>query len=210
MAVRMLEYSVAIRRRFKRFPEQIVLYVGNARLRMKPLLEGPGLRYLCRFVDIRELDAQPLLTSPALEDHLEDHVIGVLAALGDEREAVHQILARIVSPPSERAAAPGELMVLAGLRNLGTVIEQEIEQMPILDDIMDHEVLGRERKRGIEMGRAEGKVEGERKVILRLVGKRFAPLPDWAKQRIESLSGAELESVEPRLLDAPTLEDLFA
>ena len=30
MALRMLEYSVAIYRKFHRFPEQVVLYVGNA------------------------------------------------------------------------------------------------------------------------------------------------------------------------------------
>jgi hypothetical protein len=44
--------------------------------------------------------------------------------------------------------------------------------MPILDDIMDHEVLGRERKRGIAPGRAEGLAEGERTVVLRLLDAR--------------------------------------
>lgn len=77
--------------------------------------------------------------------------------------------------------------------------------MPILDDIMDHEVLGRERKRGIALGREEG----ERGLIMRQLPRRFGPVPDWAKQRLESLSPAELEPIALRLLDAQTLEELL-
>jgi predicted transposase/invertase (TIGR01784 family) len=35
MPLRMLEYALAIHRKFHRFPEQIVLYVGNAPLRTR-------------------------------------------------------------------------------------------------------------------------------------------------------------------------------
>jgi hypothetical protein len=60
--------------------------------------------------------------------------------------------------------------------------------MPILDDTMDHPFIGRERK----------------------IGKRFGPVPAWAAERIESLASPELEKLATRVLDAPTLEDLFA
>lgn len=207
MALRMLEYSVAIRRKFKRFPRQIVLFFGNGSLRMKRQLKGSGLKYRCSVIDVRELDAEPLLASA----FLGDNVIGLLARLRDEREAVQRILGQIgASPLAERATAPGELFILAGLRKLGPVIEREIKQMPILDDIMDNEVLGRERKRGIEIGKLEGRVEGAREVVIRQIGKRFGKLPDWAKQRIDRLSGSELESLELRVLDASRIEDLFA
>jgi flagellar biosynthesis/type III secretory pathway protein FliH len=90
--------------------------------------------------------------------------------------------------------------------------------MPILDDIMDHEVLGRERRRGIEQGLAQGieqglergREEGERKVVLRLIEQRFGPVPDWAQQRLKTLSSGDLETLELRLLDAPSLEALLA
>jgi flagellar biosynthesis/type III secretory pathway protein FliH len=86
--------------------------------------------------------------------------------------------------------------------------------MPILDDIMDHEVLGRERRRGIEQGLAQGieqgREEGERKVVLRQIEKRFGPVPDWAQQRLKTLSAGDLETLELRLLDAPSLEALLA
>ena len=214
MAVRMLEYAVAIRRKFRRFPRQVVLYVGNAPLRMKRRLKEPDLDYRCRFVDIREFDSEALLASGSLEDNL----IAVLARFGNERELLRRVLSRIARcDAGQRGAALGELMVLAGLRRLGTAVEREISQMPILDDIMDHEVLGRERRRGMEIGRAEGRVEGrvegraegERKVIVRMIRKRFGSVPKWAMKRVETLSDPERERVELRLLDAASLEELL-
>jgi hypothetical protein len=43
-------------------------------------------------------------------------------------------------------------MILSGLRKLGSAIRTEVQQMPILDDIMDHDVLGP----AIRQGRQEG------------------------------------------------------
>jgi len=214
MALRMLEYSLAIHRKFHSFPEQVVLYVGNAPMRMKNRLAAPRLSFEYRLVDIRQLDSEPLLASGSLEDN----VIAVLMRLGNEAATVKKILAKIAaSKRAERATALAELMILAGLRKLGTTIIREMEQMPILDDIMDHDVLGPERRRGIALGRAEGLAEGlakglaegERRAVLRLIGKRFGSVPEWATQRVDALSASDLEQVELRILDAPSLEDLL-
>jgi hypothetical protein len=198
MALRMLEYGVSIHRSFGRFPAQLVLYVDKAPLRMDGRIEEAGRSFECRIADIRELDSEPLLESGSLEDN----VVGVLAKLSDEIAAVRRILGRIAaSDPARRATALKELMILAGLRNLGTLIEREMERMPILDDIMDHEVIGRDRKRFM--------AEGERIVILSLVAERFGPVPAWARERIEILVAPELEQLALRLLKVQTLEELF-
>ena len=194
MARRMLEYSLAIHRKFHRLPEQIVVYVGNPPLRMKGRVSGPRLSFECRIMDIREIDSEPLLAS----DSLEDNVFGILARVGNQREAVRRVLRRIAAAwPSERSTALADLMVLAGLRKLGSVLKQETEQMPILDDIMDHEIIGPARR------------EGARAVILRQIDKRFGPLPDWAKARLDAMTPAEYEKIELRLLDAPTIAELL-
>lgn len=44
--------------------------------------------------------------------------------------------------------------------------------MPILNDIMDHKVIGRERKRGIRMGIEQG-LERERQFVVKMISKRF-------------------------------------
>ncbi len=77
--------------------------------------------------------------------------------------------------------------------------------MPILNDIMDHKVLGREFKRGLQ----EGRQEGEIRIVRRQIEKRFGPIPDWAEDRLQKLSEAEIESVGDRILDAPSVEDLL-
>jgi predicted transposase YdaD len=214
MALRMAEYAWAIYRRFGRFPEQIVLYVGNAPMRMRNSLEGGTVSVRFRLVDIRELSAEPLLAS----DRLEDNVIAVLMREGADRAAVRRILQRIAaSEPARRETALAELVILAGLRNLADIITQEVKQMPILDDIMDHPLIGPRirqgietgRKEGREEGREEGRVEGERQILLRQVEKRFGAIPDWARQKIHAMSLPDLEDAALRLLDAPCLEEML-
>ena len=135
MALRMLEYAVAIHRQFGRLPEQMVLYVGQAKMRMNGEVKGAQLEFHCRMMDIRELDSERLIASGAIEDN----VVAVLTRLGNERVAVKQILRRIAScGPERRAEAFAELGLLAGLRDLWPLIEREAKQMPILNDIMDH------------------------------------------------------------------------
>ena len=134
MALRMLEYAAAIHRQFGRFPEQVVLYVGKAPLRMKSGIVAPHLKFDCRMVDIRSLDGERLIASR----RVEDNVLAVLASLRDERDAVKRILRSIGRSGPRRRVAFEELMFLAGLRNLEPVIEREARQMPILNDIMDH------------------------------------------------------------------------
>ena len=210
MALRMLEYAAAIHRQFRRFPQQVVLYVGEAPLRMKGHIAGPQLAFSCKMVDIRSLDGDALIASA----HVEDNVIAVLARLHNRREAVKRILSGIAEcEPRRRAEALAELMLLAGLRSLGPAIEREAKQMPILNDIMDHPVLGRERKRGIklglEQGLEQGREQGERQLVLRMIGKRFGPLPAAARKRIEELPAPKLEHIALRLIDARSLDELL-
>ncbi len=77
--------------------------------------------------------------------------------------------------------------------------------MPILNDIMDHKVLGREFKRGLQ----EGRHEGERKILRRQLEKRFGVIPEWVDQRLSGLSEPEIEELGVRLLDAHSLEELL-
>jgi hypothetical protein len=206
MPLRMLEYATSIYRQFGRFPEQVVLYVGAAQLRMNGELAGSGVQFRCRMVDIRELDGDRLIAG----GRLEDNVIAVLMRLGDESDAVRRILKRIARcGPRRRTEALRELMLLAGLRDLGSTIEREAKQMPILNDIMDHPVLGRERKRGIEIGLERGRQEGERLLVMRQISQRFGPVAPALRKRIEALPPARLEKVALRLLDARSLDELL-
>lgn len=103
------------------------------------------------------------------------------------------------------AMALDQLLILAGLRRLEETVEEETRRMPLMDSILDNKVLGREYKRGME----EGKAEGERTILRGQIEKRFGPIPAWADEQLRARSAVELEAIGIRVLDAPSLEDLL-
>jgi predicted transposase YdaD len=204
--LRMAEYSLRVYRRFQRFPRQIVLYVGDAEMRMPAELAGP--QHICRYLllDVRTLDAETLLNSPLLADN----VIAILTRLGDQKAGIRQILSRIATLESgARDLAFAQLLVLSGLRRLEQSIRTEVQFMPIMHDILDHEVIGPAIKQGMQQGRQEGRQEGEVSVLRRQIEKRFGSLPTWADEHLAQLSLAELDDLCLRVLDATSLDDVL-
>jgi hypothetical protein len=194
MPLRMAEYYLRVYRLFSRFPQQILVYVGDAPLRMGTELRGPALSYSYRIVDIRDLNGERLLDSP----RVGDNIVAILTRLPDLRASVNRVMERIAGlGPGEREAALQRLLILAGLRNLGRLVDEESRKMPILNDIRDHEVLGEEYKNGARM------------VLRPLIERRFGAIPLWAEERLSKMSHVELEAVSVRLLDANSLEDLL-
>ena len=167
---------------------------------------APGIEFECPIVDFRELDGEALLASPSLSDN----VLAVLAKLTDKAESVRRIVQNIATVDREsRLAALAALKILAGLRDLGPIIEKELDRMPIQEDIMDHPIIGPQIRRGIEQGIEQGQELGERKIIRKLLAARFGQLPVWAAERLNLSTEPELESLAVRLLRATTLEELF-
>lgn len=194
MPLRMAEYCLRVFRQFGRFPRQVVVYVGAAPPRMETTLRGPSLEYAYRLVDIRELDGERLLESP----RVGDNIVAILTRVADVRASVDRILERIGElEPAEREAALVRLLIVSELRDLGELVEEEAKKMPILNDILEHKVLGREYKRG------------ELAVVRRLIEKRFGSMPSWAEERLAGLSPSQLEDLSVRVSDATTLEDLL-
>ena len=60
---------------------------------------------------------------------------------------------------------------------------------------------------------AEGEQRGRQQeavnLLRRQLTRRFGPLPDWAEQRLQGATLAELELWAERVLDAPTLEAVW-
>ena len=99
MPLRMAEYCLRVWRQFKRFPRQVLLYVGEPAFAMDCEWRGPDVWFRYRAVDIRDLNGQQLLESP----EVGDNVIALLTRLRDQEEAVRHIVSRIASlGPGER------------------------------------------------------------------------------------------------------------
>ena len=65
-------------------------------------------------------------------------------------------------------------------------------------------------ERGMERGMQQGRVEGERAVLERQLRRRFGLLPPATVSRLARASAADLETWAENVLDAKTLDDVFA
>jgi len=82
-----------------------------------------------------------------------------------------------------------------------TIVEEEVKKVPILNDILQHEILGREYKKGRQ---EEGLT-----IVRRLIKKQFGSVPRWAEERLVKLSPKQLEELSVRVLDAKSIESLL-
>jgi predicted transposase YdaD len=226
MALRMAEYALRIYRQFRRFPRQIVLYVGEAPVRMEAAWSERGFAFEYALIDIRDLDAAELLRSSRIEDNL----LAVLTRLQDKIVMVREILARIGKlDDAQRQDALDLFLIISGLRRLELTVREEARKMPILNDILDHQVLGPAIRQGLEQGRREGLEKGleqglekgleqglekGRKEALeysvrRVIEMRFGKVSEQVQARLAELSPAELDALFDRALKASGLEELF-
>ena len=62
---------------------------------------------------------------------------------------------------------------------------------------------------GLEIGRAEGKAKGKAELLVRLLNKKFGPLPPDLSARISCASEDQVDAWSEEVLSARTLGDLF-
>ncbi len=65
-------------------------------------------------------------------------------------------------------------------------------------------------QQGIQQGIGQGIPLGEAKVLNRLLSYRFGKIPAWVEAKIATADQANLERWAERVLDAATLEAVFA
>ncbi len=207
MPRRMLEYYVLLWRQYGQRPRQLLLYVGAARLTMSAELRYEELQFRYGLQDIRALRPETLLASPSVEDNL----LAILCAGGIERRVIREILGRIVPLPEKaRADMLVKLLILAGLRDAQTEVQEEARQTAMIMDIRTNSFLREIYQEGRDEGRGEGLTQGEATMLRRQLEQRFGPLPDWAQEKLGQAQAAELEDWGLRLLEAATLNEVFA
>ncbi len=65
-------------------------------------------------------------------------------------------------------------------------------------------------ERLLNEGRLEGRQEGKLDILLRLLTRRFGPLDAATEQRLQKASVDDLERWTDNILDARTLDEVFA
>ncbi|MGI8741631.1 MAG: hypothetical protein ACR2NN_03475 [Bryobacteraceae bacterium] len=142
---RMAEYAFGVYRLFDQFPRQILVYVGEARLQMPTQLKGPRLLFEYEIVDFTIwMESGFYRAKKSRIMRLRTcRVIAVLARFRDREIAVREIVGKLSGLRGEwREFYLSALLTLAGLRKLEEVVEEEARKVPILNDILEHKVLG--------------------------------------------------------------------
>jgi len=117
-----------------------------------------------------------------------------------------------------------ELLETILVNKLPTITREEIKTMFGLQDTdlkktrfyQDTYNEGRQEglaqgfEKGIENGVRKGREEGEAALLLRILERRFGPLPINVKHRIASTDAETLLIYGERVLDAKSLDDIFA
>ena len=62
----------------------------------------------------------------------------------------------------------------------------------------------------LEQGRDKGRLEGEARVLVRQLARRFGALPDWVEPQVAAASEAQLDAWADAVLDAGTLTEALA
>ena len=114
MLNRMFLYSALIFSTFKKFPTQIVIYLGERDLKkMKNVLKAEGIDYNYKIVALKDIDGKELLKS----ENIEDWIIAILCKIENKKEILEKIINKLKSlSPTKRIRYIEALLFLSNLR----------------------------------------------------------------------------------------------
>ncbi len=129
-------------------------------------------------------------------------------SLGAMLVAWHELLAAVVVEPSGLRLMKLLLTYLAkAVPNMTQETLMQVGQMAGMDPEL---VEGSLAWRWLQEGREEGREEGAQRLALRLLHKRFGPVPSWAEGRVRASSIDQLDELLEKMLVASSLDDVFA
>ncbi len=166
MPWRMLRYYTAIAEKYKTHNiKQLVVYVGNEKLRMKSSLKIKNLVFKYEILDIRQIDCRVLLESPDPMDRL----LACLCKVEDEVYLIEKLIKTMEGMnEEERKDYLLKALTLTELRpNLRIKLTEEVKPMPIVVRPEDIKLPKKKLRKdvlyrlGLEEGKQIGLEEGK-------------------------------------------------
>ena len=143
-----------------------------------------------------------------LDDQPHNAVLKCFASRKQEKAKAFETMSRHVLPSQPSAALA---WVTTGLSRM--MMEKVLSDPGLAgwtpDDIVK---LGKEwiEAKVLEVSRQRGRQEGEAALLLRLLQKRFGPVPNEVTERVRHANQTTLETWGDRVLDAGTMDEVFA
>ena len=204
MPLRMLDYSVRLKRKYRCSVEQVVIFLQETTNELAFTEEYRDDTTIHRYRVIRlwEQDSSSFLSNPALLP---------LAALtkSDSPQALLEDVAEQVASIEEieqRQNIASCAGILAGLR-----FEENLIRQLFREDIMRESVIYQSiRQAGKQEGLQEGLKQEALKLTMRLLRRRFGELETRIVAKVQQLSREQLEELTEALFDFSEVEDLDA
>jgi predicted transposase/invertase (TIGR01784 family) len=201
----MADYRLRVYRRYpqkRMHPVVIYLKPSSSELVYQESFAIPGTRHDFQVLRLWEQPEEVFQQSRGLLP------LAILSQTENRQRTLMEVAQRIeqIEERREQSNIAVSTAILAGL-----VLEKEVIEKLLRQEIMRESVIYQEiRAEGKQEGKQEGKREEGIYLILRLLRKRFGPVPEDLEKRIQGLSVSQLEDLGEALLDFETQTDLVS
>ena len=185
-------YCLLLGQKYRRRVRQVVLYVGQAKMRMADHVELGETKYAYTLMDIREMDARQLMAS----GRPGDLALAMLAGGGPEQ--MLEIAKRASGlRGGERQRVLSQLALLSGLRRMTGRLRMELKTMGITTDFAKNEFV------------QDAIRDNSVNILRRQLETKFGRLPKWVDARLEAAPSAQVMRWLKKFATAETLEGVL-
>jgi predicted transposase/invertase (TIGR01784 family) len=199
---RMLDYSVRLKRRYRRDVEQVVIFLQatSNEIVFTEEYQDRTTSHHYRVARLWEQDSAPFLDNPGLLP------LATLTQTNSPQSLLVQVAERVarISDREQRQNIAGCAEILAGLRFEKDLIRQFFREDIVRESVIYQDIL----QRGLQQGRQEGRQEGEVALITRQLTRRLGEIDSSVIERVRGLSIEQLEELGEALLDFSEAADL--
>ena len=139
MPLRMLYYALLIENKHKKFPKQMVLYLGEKEIKTPNTIKNEKLSFSYDIKYIKDLDCEILINS----EDINDNLLSVLCSVKNINKLLNKLAKRLKNlPDKKREDLIRKLLYLLRLRpklydKIQTDVKKEISMSYVLDKKVD-------------------------------------------------------------------------
>ena len=190
-------YCLLIGEKYRTHVRQVVLYVGQEKMRMKDRVDLGETKVAYTLMDIRDMEAHELMAS----GRPGDLALAMLAKGGSSQTM--EIAKRAASlKGAERERVLNHLVALSGLRRLTERLKIDLKAMGITTDPFYRHPLVRDAMR-------DASRDARANMLRDQLETKFSHLPKWVDERLEEASSAQIGRWSKKILTADTLEGVL-
>jgi len=157
MPQRMLYYALAIQKTHKKFPKQLVIYVGEKEIEIENSLEFNNNYFSYEVKNIKDIDCKPLIES----DNINDNILSILCNIKDAEKLFFKLKSKLLKlTQKQRETYIRKMLYLLRLRpklndEFHRLKAKELDMPFVIEKTKDPLY-----KEGLYDGEKKGKIEG--------------------------------------------------